>query len=536
MDALARLTRPVFGLLTGAALAAALFLLLAVAGRPASAASIKRYVSPTGHDTGNCSTISGRCRTTQYAVGVANPSDVIWLGEGTYTGVGAAVVAIDKSLTLLGGWDGAHAGHRDPLAHPTVVDGQGTRRGVSISHVTVVEGLSAADPLAVTLEGFTITNGVADAYGAGLYARDVTLTLRAMSFYSNVIDTTLVPDALGGGAMVEGGTLWAEGCTFRYNSAQSESAPAGGGLAISGTLRAAVEDSLFDANDAWFASGLDFDGSGAAGATLAIRHCRFQDNGRGLSPGDAGGGYRGGIDARWGSVRVEDSTFVGNFACSGWGAAVGMAYGSLVMERNAIHGNQSWYDTSALWLYDVSPFTLTNNLIVENGSTYNWEGMVHQAVDIASGNGRLLHNTIARNGNTYGIRLTGSALVTLTNNILVSHTVGISVAAGSTVWFEHMLWGDTVWGNIEPAVGDGVGYKGEVELFEDPIFVAPDQGNYRLAVRSRGVDEAVDRGVTDDVDGRNRPRDGDRDGIAKPDIGASEADGLLFLPALFKSS
>ncbi len=512
--------RIALSLSVGAVLTLGLFLLLAGVQRPAGAATIKRYVSPTGHDTGSCSSISGRCRTIQYAVGKANPSDVIWLAHGTYTATGASVVSIDKSLTLIGGWDGIHAGHRDPLAHPTTIDGQGARQGLHIS-----------GPISATLEGFTITNGVTDTYGAGLYARDVTLTLRAMSFYSNVIDTTVVSDALGGGAMVEGGALWVEGCTFRYNSAQSESGPSGGGLAISGTLQATVENTLFQANDAWHASGLRW-GDGPAGSTLAVRRCRFQDNGQGLSPGTASGGYGGAAEAFGGSVRIEDSSFVDNRASNGNGA-LWLGSGEVILERNVIARNESHTYESALYLYHLSPFTLTNNLIVDNLSTYDWTQ--HQAVGIVGGRGCLLHNTIARNGNTYGLRLTENAIVTLTNSIVVSHTVGITVGAGSWVWHDGILWGGSLWRNLTRTAGPGNVVKGPVQFLEDPVFLAPDRGDYRITTRSPGVDDALDLGVTDDVDGRNRPRDGDHDGVAEPDIGASEAYELFHLPAVLKS-
>ncbi len=74
--------------------------------------AIARYVVTDGDDVGDCATIAMRCRTIQYAVDVASSLDQIWVAGGTYTGTGGATVFITKSITLLGGWDGALVGAR----------------------------------------------------------------------------------------------------------------------------------------------------------------------------------------------------------------------------------------------------------------------------------------------------------------------------------------------------------------------------------------------------------------------------------------
>jgi len=472
------------------------------------------FVAPGG--AGTACTQAQPC-TLATALAQATAGDTVYLAAGTYTGQGAALAAITQSLTLYGGWDGAASGPvvRDPSAYPTTLDGEGARRGVYVS-----------GDITVTLEGFTVTNGTALDMGAGLYAQNAHLTLREMAFYSNVISTTATGYPYGGGAAVEGGTLLVEACTFRANSVRAERGSAGGGLAISATLATTVMDSLFQDNDAWSASGLYFVGTEESPVPLTVRSNRFLDNGWGNSPGLATGGYYAAIEIVNANAQVVDNQFVHNRASNGRGT-VSVFYSPLTLARNLIYDNTSFYDASGLYLYSVSPFTVTNNLIVDNQSTYYWTK--HQAVHIRGGDGLLLHNTIARNDNTYGVLVDKGATVTLTNTILVSHTVGISVTTGSTATLEATLWGSGEWSNGSDWGGEGSIVTGTINLWGLPGFVNPAGGDYHLGPGSRAIDSGVDAGVTDDIDGDPRPY---RLGY---DIGADEFMGWrLYLPLVLR--
>jgi hypothetical protein len=500
----------------GLGLTAAVILVLAIRPGTVRADPGERYVALDGSDSRQCDSVANRCRTVQRAVDVAGLSDEIWVAQGTYVGSGAAVVTIDnKNLTIYGGWDGANEGVRDPRIYPTTLDGQGARQVVNVGPGNTV-----------ALEGLTVTNGVAPIHGAGLYARDTNLTLRSMTFYSNVISTTVTGDPYGGGAMVEGGTLLVDGSTFISNSTWAKSAPTGGGLAISATLQAAVENSVFRDNDAWHANGLYFFGDWGDGRPFILRRCRFENNGWGNSPGVAGGGYGAAIKIVGGDAQVEDNTFVHNFGGNGAGA-VEIYYTDLTMTRNVIQFNQSHYDTSGI-LIGYSSFTLTNNLVVDNESTYSWAE--HEAVEILNSTGQMVHNTIARNDTTYGVKVWNGAAVTMTNTILVSHTVGITVAEGSVASLEGTLWGLGPWANGDDWDGDGTISTGTVNLWQLPEFVDPDRGDYHITPNSAAVDAGVNVGIVDDVDRDPRPHDGDDDGLAKPDIGADELADHVFLP------
>jgi len=230
------------------------------------------------------------------------------------------------------------------------------------------------------------------------------------------------------------------------------------------------------------------------------------------------------------TAQIEDNLFIHNQAVNGWGA-VGVSYSDLLLARNIISGNTSYYDTSGIWLNNVSPFTLTNNLIVGNESTYSWQ--LHQGVDIRGSSGQMLHNTIARNHNTYGIRVWSGASVALTNTILVSHTVGITVAAGSTATLENTLWGSGAWANGMDWDGAGAIFTGTVNLWGDPRFAAD---GYHLLSDSAAIDRGVDADVDNDIDHDNRPFDGDGDGLSQFDIGADEYLRSIYLPLIMRSA
>ena len=120
----------------------------------------------------------------------------------------------------------------------------------------------------------------------------------------------------------------------------------------------------------------------------------------------------------------------------------------------------------------------------------------------------LLHTTIARNhgGDGSGIHVAGAgSTVALTNTILVSHTVGITVAAGNTATLEATLWGTGTWANLTDWGGAGTIRTGTINLWGDPAFVDPDAGDYHIRFGSAAIDAGVDAGVTQDIDGERRP-------------------------------
>jgi hypothetical protein len=115
-------------------------------------------------------------------------------------------------------------------------------------------------------------------------------------------------------------------------------------------------------------------------------------------------------------------------------------------------------------------------------------------------------------------------VVTLTNNILVSHTVGITVGAGSTATLEATLWGTSTWANESDWGGTGAIVTGTAgnNIWGTPAFVDPGDSDYHLGPESAAIDRGLEIGVAEDIDGD--PRWG------TPDLGADEFVWKVFLP------
>lgn len=65
------------------------------------------YVATTGNDANSCATPSTSCATINGAIGKATAGNTILVATGIYIGSfgSQAVVSVDRSLSLSGGWD-----------------------------------------------------------------------------------------------------------------------------------------------------------------------------------------------------------------------------------------------------------------------------------------------------------------------------------------------------------------------------------------------------------------------------------------------
>ena len=238
--------------------------------------------------------------------------------------------------------------------------------------------------------------------------------------------------------MVSGGSLVVDSSTFQENGLYASNAGYGAGLLISYTTAATVTNSLFQDNDSWWGSGLFFWGKSGPLTPFTLRDSVFTGNGWGVSPGLGTGGYAAAIRIASARALLKGNIIRDNRASNDYGA-LSFNYGDLLLERNTISGNEC-ARTSGLHLSYASPFTVTNNIIVGNLSTYDWLGN-NPAVRVVGGNGKFLHNTIASNTADFGILVDTAGIAALTNTIIVSHTLGISVSLGSTAALQGTLWG-----------------------------------------------------------------------------------------------
>lgn len=542
------------------------------------------YVAVTGTNSGDCSTPASACRTLQYAVDRAGEGDEIRVATGVYTdvnvrprrdvsstGVVTQVVYVTKSVTIRGGYTTANWSASNPISYPTTLDARGKGRLLYIS--------GEIDP---TIEGLRLTGGDASGLGAssrggaggGVYAITATVIFKDNQVFENSADdggglylyesdVNLIGNnifdntASGGGGIF----LLSSRGTFADNTISNNDGFVGGGLYMFGD-DATFDDNVFSSNSAVFCGGLrlgsssnaTFDGNiissnvaweDGGGLCLSGSKTVFRDN-RIVSNGAL---YGGGLSVAGSDVTLDGNTISSNTAHvygSGGGldvfcnsiitlthntisfnASEGSAGGGLSLSGGVatLDGNTIFSNT-AVWgggMYlSAADVALVNNVIAENRAQVVAGGLYLYTSDTVP---RLVHNTFVRNagGGGSGIYVTGlTGTVALTNNILVSHTVGISVASGNTAKLAGTLWGTGSWANTTDWGGAGTVITGAVSLWGDPAFIDPDGGDYHVDLTSAAVDQGVDASVNDDLDRDPRPFDADRDGIDEFDIGADE--------------
>ena len=198
-------------------------------GRPITGTIGSRYVAPTGVDEGPCNQPAYPCRTVQYAHDSATSGDSILLAAGTYTTTGSAVLSATKSITIIGGLSTTNWLTPEPVANPTILSGQGVRRGlyidssasVAIADLTIADGYSAPDT---------------QSRGGGIYNAGTLILINVAvtgntAYYGCLND--VVCNAYGGG-IYSTGVLFLTGVTLSGNSALGSSHAEGGGIYSSG--------------------------------------------------------------------------------------------------------------------------------------------------------------------------------------------------------------------------------------------------------------------------------------------------------------
>jgi parallel beta-helix repeat protein len=378
------------------------------------------------------------------------------------------VVYISKTVTIRGGYTTADWDTFDPDANQVTLDAQ--RQG----RVFYVSG-----SVSPRLEGLRATG----ADDSGIYAVTATVTISRCWIYSNT----------------DGGVeLVRSPAELTDNVIQDNVAAIGAGVYLFYS-DATLEGNVIQGNTA---QGNNGGGLYAWGSDLVLRRNAFQDN--------AAHTNGGGVSLLFGTSTLTGNVVEGN-SCQSSGGGI------------ALTGDGAF-----------SPVTLTNNVIVDNEA-----GSAGSGVFVSGALATMLHTTIARNsgGDGSGVSLGPfclgscySATVMLTNTILVSHSVGISAAGGTTAVVNGVLWHSTP---VTVSQSPTATVMVQNQHTGAPDFMAD---GYRLGPWSAAIDAGIDAGVLTDVDGDPRPVDGDLSGVAAMDLGADEAQwqSRLYLPLVMR--
>ena len=487
--------------------------------------------------TGCAAACNGGCfKAVQAAIDAASSGAEIRIAAGTYQSAAKNVAVITKELSLKGGFDSTCDAH-DPEQHQSVLDGQ--RQGSVIS---------IANASNVVLEFLSVTNGngngVCSAYGCGcgggIYAKNTSLHAGNCVISNNIGNMdTAVQFGSGGGVFADGGDLEIRDSQIISNTANFTSSTvqnlesSGGGVSVwNGNnvviVRNNIANNLSDkTSNGGMGGGVHFYNT----KNVQVLSNTIQNNKAAVEREALGSG--GGINVLSSTATIAGNRIESNWtnpAFFGYGGGIDLAGASNVtVTRNVISGNVAMgvgTDRDAMGggvlnFLNSKPVTLSNNLIVNNIARAAEGGGVYI---VSEGSSVLVNNTIANNGDSgVGAALQITAALTLTNNLIVSHTTGITAydsASAAIITADHNLFHNTA----DPITGANA-------ILADPKL-SPD---YRLYDDSPAVNAGLPiPWLTVDLAGAPRPQ-----GVAW-DIGAYEGSQeapaqKIYLPLVLKN-
>ncbi len=357
------------------------------------------------------------------------------------------------------------------------------------------------------VEGNVATAASYTGYGAGVQVYFATLDMEGDIIRDN--------DAAAGGGFGYGGGVWAgENSTLTMDDVEvsSNNATFGGGVYADDSPDTTLIDVALLSNTAEMGGGFEL--SGSPGSKLIDSEIAGNTSGYG-----AGGWLTNSGSSELTGNRIHDNTSAG-LAGGVW------VNGSdnTALRGNWVYSNAAHDDGSGLFLMLSDDVLLVNNVVAENRITGNGKGA---GIRVEGGTASMLHTTLAGNsgGDGSGLCLTFTSTVAMTNTILVSQTVGITVATGSTATYRATLWGAGAWDNGDDVGGSGTLLGSAPNYWAEPGF---HDAAYHLGIGSPAIDAGVDAGVTTDIDGGPRPLG------EGPDLGADEA-RFLFLPLVMRN-
>jgi hypothetical protein len=405
----------------------------------------------------------------QDAVDAAFFGDVIKVATGVYNDVHLRqgtyqMVYISKTVTIQGGYTTENWDTPDPEANSTTLDAQEEGR---VFYIT--------DEAAPTIEGLRITGGDATGLGGGAWGYDGT----------------------GGGIYVFYAAPTISNCAI-YNNVAGRGGWSGGGGVYLLYSPATLANNTIYSNTAGMSTtvGLSGEGGGvaiaASGAVLIGNVIRNNVGSSAAATGLGGGLYmEGELPAKKSAQEPSSPTLRNNIVRDNTASLGGEGLGG---------GIFNGYSSNTV---------LINTVLIGNVSGVA-AGSRGAGIYVEGADPHLLHSTFQDNsgGDGSGVYVDFGSTVVMTNTILANQTAGVTVTANTTATLNGVLW----YNNSVNTGGAGT-INVTNEFIAPPAFAAD---GYHLMDGSAAIDEGVEAGVTDDVDGQIRPYNG------LPDLGADE--------------
>ncbi len=474
------------------------------------------YVTTQGSDANDCLSPSTPCATINGAIGKAIDGDTIYVSQGVFVrSSGVEVVLVNKDLTLTGGWDLGFTA----LSGYSELNGENLYRGITIQN-----------ELVVYLEGFNIYNGLStegSSGGGGIYLGGYSKLIASNLYIHNnsagngidpvgpngggifaegsagklVLNNSLVMSNFafqdGGGIYSYSKPLFLDNTRVIYNVAMSD----GGGISSeSADLTLTNSDVSYNGSSNSDRGGGIFHFAGYA----TIKDSKIRDN---VTAGEGGGMWVH-------SMTFEHSELTGNSGSRG--GAIFFINGEITVKDSLIMGNHATYDGGGVLC--TATFYLINSSVLFNQAGTNGGGFYGCAPNAS--NATIAENTAGNSGG--GVSYGG----TYRNSILANnHAATGNNCASNVTSAGYNLFGDTSGCTITSGPGDILDGDPNLTffLYGWPLVMglgasspAIDGGN------PAGCADHLGSPITTDQIGVPRTVDGDKDGVARCDIGAAE--------------
>ncbi|MCB9265881.1 MAG: gliding motility-associated C-terminal domain-containing protein [Lewinellaceae bacterium] len=479
----------------------------------------------------------------------ATDSGEIWVARGTYRPVECSPCTgtdreqsfpMKNNVALYGGFAGTEANReeRDIQANPTILSGDIGLSSDSTDNAFRVLIAVNVDSTSI-LDGFIVEEGNADgpfgfSLGGGLYidgrnGMAGAPIIRNCTFRNNY--------ATGGGAIaMEGsgsGSIRTEisNCLFEGNTCSLLAISRGGAVYINGSVGATIEPRFLGCS---FRNNFSGDDGGAMAINISstvmlsrsysaiqIDSCLFENN---KTQGDfaRGGAIWMLISANTESHNmIRNSRFINNLSGSHGGAVFNRASSALSQAGDRIincffSGNSSLQDGGALYFRGSEEAVNTSQAIncafFRNQAAMNGGAVFSTSFSTTAGttqnqliNCSFYGNSAEMEGG--GMFIDGASgginSMEATNCIFWGDSVGVAgkeiLNNGGSVSLAHCI--------IEGGIPAGVNDEGN-NLFEDPQYAAPQEGNLHLLPCSPGADAGLNAifppDITTDLDGTRR--------------------------------